>query len=100
MPTPRGTCPYGRKPLFPISGPMPEPLYTPPLGRGERQAEVPSPAPESIPVRVTELGAEMRICRYTNSIPAPPSPALAEALCLLRRQNDLLTEILAALAEK
>ncbi|NCB63936.1 MAG: hypothetical protein EOM52_10080 [Clostridia bacterium] len=111
MPTPRGTCPYGRKPLFPITGSMPEPLYGPLRGRGERRTEKPpaapvpesaaAPAPESthIPVRAAEPKPEMRICRYTNTIPAPPDPALTEALCLLRKQNELLTEILAALAE-
>lgn len=75
----------------------PAPLY--------QRITVPEPAEEAAaplaPVpsaaRQTLAEADLRIRRYTNPVPAAPTSAECEALCLLRQQNALLTDILGAL---
>lgn len=53
-------------------------------------------AAESVPLRAV-APEEMRMCRHVHPIPVPDCATQSESLCLLRRQNELLAEILAAL---
>lgn len=85
---PRQSCPRCRAPVSSVPGPL--------YGRVECPAEEPAPVVLPIPARRAEE-AEMRICRHKSLIPAPADPALGEVLCQLRRQNELLLEILAAI---
>ena len=86
----------GRGPLFAASGQMPAPLG--PLRRTAEEPLERAVLPEPAPLTLRPAAQEnMRICRYTNPIPTPVDPAQAEIVCLMRRQNELLTEILAAL---
>lgn len=57
------------------------------------------PAPEPPRAAAPVLEEEMRIRRHVHPIPipAPANPGWSEALCLLRRQNELLCEIVSLL---
>lgn len=90
MPRPNQSCSCGRGATFRA----PAPLYTTLLERAERPAEAPRP----LPVRPAAPEVEMRICRHSNPIPEAVTSAQSEMLCLLRRQNELLCEIVALLS--
>lgn len=72
----------------------PAPLYG-------RVADLRPPAAASAPARTSARAAledmEMRVRRYPSPIPAPASASDQQSVDLLRRQNELLTEILGVL---
>lgn len=86
---PERTCPHARGQLYAV----PAPLY------GERRGDPPAPIPDPAPVPVTRCAEteELRIIRYKHPIPDQSTQALNEAVCLLRRENTLLSEILTVL---
>lgn len=80
------------------------PQYTSPAPLYDRVEDLLPAAPPAVPAvpvgsaaRAALAETEIRICRYPSTLPTPASAAEQETLCLLRRQNELLTEILGAL---
>lgn len=74
------------------------PLYAAPIPLYDRASEVNAAVPPAAATTVARLQlAETPICRHSNPTAIQSTAAEREVLCLLRQQNELLTEILGAL---
>lgn len=88
---PKRNCPNHS----PMGFSVPGPLYSRGDRRGET-AELTAGPVEIIRTAAAAVVEEPQMCRHPHPIPVTNSGLECETVCLLRQQNELLCEILAA----